>query len=81
MNILIIIIDVKFSLKTTSLATSSFDMGVKVWVAKSENVSSVIKEIGWHLNELNFGWIQGDLNQAPAGMKLTKVPTTLKTNG
>ena len=81
MNILIIITDVKFSLKTTSLATSSFDMGVKVWVAESENVSSVIKEIGWHLNELNFGWIQGDLNQAPAGMKLTKFPTTLKTNG
>ena len=57
MNILIIIIDVKFSLKTTSLATSSFDMGVKVWVAESENVSSVIKEIGFHLNELNFGRI------------------------
>ena len=57
MNILIMITSVKFSLKSTSLATSSFDMGVKVWVAKSENVSSVIKEIGWHLNELNFGWM------------------------
>ena len=57
MNILIIITEVNFSLKTTSLATSSFDMGVKVWVVESENVSSVIKEIGWHLNELNFGWI------------------------
>ena len=81
MNILIIITDVKFSLKTTSFAKSSFDMGVKVWVAESENVSSVIKEIGFHLNELNFGWIQGDLNQAPTRMKLTKFPTTLKTNG
>ena len=77
MKILIIITD----LKTTSLDTSSFDMGIKVWDDESENVSSVIKEIGCHLNELNFGWIQGDLNQSLAGMKLTKFPTTLKTNG
>lgn len=39
MNILILITDVRFSTKYTSLDTSSFDMSVKLWVDESENVS------------------------------------------
>ena len=42
MNILILITDVRFSTKYTSLDTSSFDMSVKLWVDESENVSYVL---------------------------------------